>query len=63
MALEVPPGLLAMSAHLTDSHFDELSDSGYVIIERYLPQDQCAEMARALREIVKPWDEVKDDPP
>ena len=52
-----------MSVKLTDDHVDELSENGFVIIDRYIPQAQCAQMAAALRKILKPWDEVKDDPP
>ena len=52
-----------MSPRLTAAHFDELSENGFVIIDRYIPDDQCAQMAAALRRILNPWDEVKDDPP
>ena len=52
-----------MSPRLTAAHFDELSENGFVIIDRYIPDEQCAQMAAALRRILKPWDEVKDDPP
>ncbi len=52
-----------MSPRLTQAHFDELSENGFFIIDSYLPQAQCEQMATAIRRILKPWDEVKDDPP
>ena len=50
-----------MSIRLTDSHFDTLFKKGYVIIHRFLPEAQCTEMAAAVRRLLPPWDEIKDD--
>ena len=52
-----------MSPRLMTTHLDEFRDNGFVIVDSYLPQAQCAQMAAALRRLLKPWDEVKDDPP
>ena len=48
---------------LNDEVFDALATRGYVIVHRVLPEVQRAEMAAALRRILKPWNEVVDDPP
>lgn len=48
---------------LTDAHFDELLENGFVIIPNYLPEEVRAELAAAQRRVLKPWDEVKDNPP
>ena len=48
---------------LTDEIFDALSTRGYAIVHNYLPEARRAEMAAALRCILKPWNEIKADPP
>ena len=48
---------------LNDEVFEALATRGYVIVHNYLPEAQRAEMAAALRRILKPWDEVADDDP
>ena len=48
---------------LTDEVFQRLERDGYVIIKNYLPESQRAEMAAAIRRILKPWDELKENPP
>ena len=48
---------------LNDEVFEALATRGYVIVHNYFPEAQRAEMAAALRRILKPWDEVADDPP
>ena len=48
---------------LNDEVFEALATRGYVIVHNYLPEAQRAEMAAALRRILKPWDEIADDPP
>ena len=48
---------------LGDTVFDALSRRGYAIVHRFLPEEQRAEMAAAIRRILKPWDAIKDDPP
>ena len=52
-----------MSIKLTDYHFDALVNKGYVIIHRFLPEAQCAEMAAAVRRLLPPWEEIGDDSP
>ena len=51
-----------MSIKLTDAHFDTLLKKGYVIIHRFLPEAQCAEMAAAVRRLLPPWEEIEDAP-
>ena len=48
---------------LDDTVFDALSRCGYAIVHRFLPEEQRAEMAAAIRRILKPWEELNDDPP
>jgi hypothetical protein len=48
---------------LTDEHFDELVERGYVIVHDFLPEDERLEIAAAVRRMLKPWDEIKDNPP
>jgi len=48
---------------LTDEIFDALSTRGYAIVHNYLPEARRVEMAAALRCILKPWNEIKADPP
>lgn len=52
-----------MTARLTDHHFEKLVTDGYVIVHNYLPEAQRAEMAAAIRRVLKPWDEIKDESP
>lgn len=52
-----------MSNQLTDDHFDELCERGYVIVHDFLPEDQRLEISAAVRRMLKPWNEIKDDPP
>ncbi len=52
-----------MGPRLTDDVFARLSTQGYAIVPRYLPEQQRAAMAAALRRLLKPWDQVRDDPP
>ena len=52
-----------MAKRLDDSVFESLDRRGYAIVRQYLPEGQRAEMAAALRRVLKPWDRVKDDPP
>lgn len=48
---------------LNDRVFDRFARDGYVIIHNYIPEPRRAEMAAAIRRILKPWDELKDSPP
>ena len=48
---------------LDDAVFEALLTRGYAIVHNYLPDPQRAEMAAALRRLLKPWDEVKDHSP
>jgi hypothetical protein len=48
---------------ITEAHYEEYQERGFVILRRYLPEEVRAEAAAALRRCIKPWDEVKDSPP
>ncbi len=48
---------------LNDTVFDALATRGYAIVHNFLPESQRAEMAAALRRILKPWDEAKENLP
>jgi hypothetical protein len=48
---------------ITDSHFDELFENGYVILRNYYPEEQRRAMAEAQRRVLKTWEQVKDNPP
>ena len=48
---------------LNDEVFAALATRGYVIVHNYLPEAQRSAMAAALRRILKPWDEIADNPP
>ena len=48
---------------LTDAVYETLAKRGYAIVHNYLPEAQRAEMATALRRILKPWEEIKGEPP
>jgi hypothetical protein len=52
-----------MTMTLTDAHFDELLENGFVILPRYYHGPRLEEMAAAQRRVLKTWDEVKDNPP
>jgi len=48
---------------LNNTIFAELEQRGYVIVENLLAKDQVTQMAAAARRLLKPWQEVKEDPP
>lgn len=50
-------------AKITDAHYEQFREVGYVIMRGYMPEKIRAEAAAALRRVLKPWDEVKHDPP
>ena len=54
---------MSKQQRLTDEIFDALSTRGYAIVHNYLPEARRVEMAAALRCILKPWNEIKADPP
>ena len=47
-----------MPTQLTDVHFREFCDRGYVIVRDFIAEAQRRELATALRKLFKPWDEV-----
>lgn len=52
-----------MSSRLTDNHIDELEERGFVIVHDFLEEEQRQEIAAAVRRVLKPWDEIVDNPP
>ena len=48
---------------ITDAHFDELLENGYLILPGYFAGERRRELAEAQRRVLKTWDEVKDNPP
>lgn len=48
---------------LTDAHFEQLLEDGYLILKEYIPREELPELQAAQRRVLKPWDEVKADPP
>ena len=52
-----------MSNRLTDDHIDELEERGYVIVRNFLDEEQRKLIAAAVRNILKPWDEIQKAPP
>ena len=52
-----------MSNRLTDDHIDELEERGYVIVRNFLDEEQRKQIAAAVRNILKPWDEIQEAPP
>jgi hypothetical protein len=53
----------AMQKKLTNAVFEQVCQRGYAIVEGLLPAEQVAQMAVAARRLLKPWHEVKKDPP
>ncbi|NKB65932.1 MAG: hypothetical protein GKR89_02615 [Candidatus Latescibacteria bacterium] len=52
-----------MGPRLTEDVFTQLCSQGYAIVPRYFPEEQRAAMAQALRRLLKPWEQVRDEPP
>lgn len=54
---------MAANYRITDEHFQQLLEDGYVFLHEYIPKDELPELQAAQRRVLKPWDEVKDNPP
>ncbi|HVF11060.1 MAG TPA: phytanoyl-CoA dioxygenase family protein [Abditibacteriaceae bacterium] len=48
---------------ITDAQYETYCERGFLILPRYLPEETRAEAAAALRRCLRPWEEVKDNPP
>lgn len=48
---------------LTDSHLNQLIGQGYLILEEVFDEDICRKGLEEMEKVLKPWTEVKDDPP
>ena len=52
-----------MPKELTDSHLDEFSNKGYLIVPDYYSGELLEEMQAAQRRVLPTWEQVKDNPP
>lgn len=48
---------------ITDAQYEEYCERGYVVLRAFLPEEKRQQCAAALRRALKPWDEVRDNPP
>ncbi|NQZ70571.1 MAG: phytanoyl-CoA dioxygenase family protein [Lentisphaeria bacterium] len=48
---------------LTDDHLAELIENGFVIVEKFFDEEDCKRGVEEMHKVLKPWSEVKDDPP
>ena len=48
---------------ISDRQFEQLLEDGFLILPEYIPKDELPELQAAERRCIKPWDEVKDNPP
>ena len=47
---------------LTDDHFEQLLEDGYIILREYIPQDELAILQAAQKRVLKTWEKVKENP-
>jgi len=48
---------------ITDQQFEQLLEDGFLILPEFIPQDELVALQAAQRRCLKPWDQVKHDPP
>lgn len=48
---------------LTDEHFAQLLEDGYLILPRYIRGEELRELQIAQRRVLKPWEEIRHSPP
>src|SRR5688572_22225063 len=48
---------------ITDEHFEQLVEDGYVILRNWIPRERLPELQAAQRRVLKTWEQVKHDPP
>lgn len=48
---------------LTDDHLNELIEKGFIILHDIFDESTCKKGVEEMHTILKPWSEVKDDPP
>jgi len=48
---------------LTDAHFEELLENGYLVLPRYIRGQELRDLQAAQRRVLKTWEQVKEKPP
>ncbi len=48
---------------ITEAQRAELLDNGFLILSRFIPEEELPALRAEQRKVVKPWSEVKHDPP
>ena len=48
---------------ITDGQFEELIRNGFLFLPEYIRGEELAQLQAAQRRVLKPWDQVKDNPP
>ena len=48
---------------ITDDHFHQLLEDGYIILHEYISKDELPQLQAEQRKVLKPWNEIKDKPP
>ncbi|HYE07429.1 MAG TPA: phytanoyl-CoA dioxygenase family protein [Planctomycetota bacterium] len=48
---------------ITDSQREQLLEDGFLILPRFIPEDELPELQAAQRRVLRTWDEVRADPP
>ena len=48
---------------ITDAQFEELIQNGFLFLPEYIRGEELAQLQAAQRRVLKPWDQVKDNPP
>jgi hypothetical protein len=48
---------------LTDNHLHDLVERGFIILEDVIDEATCRKGVEEMEKVLKPWSEVKDDPP
>lgn len=48
---------------LTDEHLNELIERGFIIVKDVFDEATCKHGVAEMEKYLKPWSEVKDDPP
>src|SRR5690606_2969 len=51
------------SLKITEDHFQQLLEDGYIILRGFIPDDELPALQEAQRRVLKTWDQVKDNPP
>src|SRR5436190_1515633 len=47
---------------ITEQHFQQLVEDGYVILPRFIEGDELAKLQAAQRRVLKTWEQIRHDP-